>query len=115
MIKTVVHNLFRPRATHRYLKPFRGQTSATTPLCPLNTIMLNFMKMSCTVKHKVNLKSCRERDSLLLRYFYIIFMLLLHYFYVTFTLLLHYFYVTFTLLLRYCNARAFSNDYWQYI
>src|SRR6218665_1363202 len=74
-ITTVVHNLFRPRATYRYLKPFRGQTSATTPLCPMNTIMLNFMKMPCTVKHKVNLKSYRERDSLLLHYFYITAML----------------------------------------
>src|SRR6218665_476269 len=101
MSSPVVHNLFRPRATYRYLKPFRGQTSATTPLCPMNTIMLNFMKMSCTVKHKVNLKSYRERDSLLLHYFYVTFTLFLCYFYVTFTLLLRYFYVTFTLLLRY--------------
>ena len=28
---TVVHNLFRPRATYRFLKPFGGQTSATAP------------------------------------------------------------------------------------
>ena len=30
--------------------------------------MLNYMKMSFTVKHKVNLKSYRDRDSLLLHY-----------------------------------------------
>ena len=37
--------------------------------------MFKFMKMWCAVKHKVNIKCYRERDSLLLRYFYITVML----------------------------------------
>src|SRR6218665_3406185 len=32
--KTVVHNLFRPRATNRFPSPFGGQTSLTMYLMP---------------------------------------------------------------------------------
>src|SRR6218665_1524194 len=64
---SVVHNLFRSRATYRFLKPFGGQTSATAPFTSCE-YMLKFMKMSCAVKHKVSLKHYREEDALLLHY-----------------------------------------------
>jgi len=51
----VVHSLYRPRATNRYLKPFGGQTSATTQLMSDKCIN-EFTNMTCTVKHKVNCK-----------------------------------------------------------
>src|SRR6218665_3352267 len=50
--KPVVHNLFRRRATNRFLKPSGGQTSATTQ--PMSDkYMKTFTIMTCAVNHKV--------------------------------------------------------------
>jgi len=50
--KSVVHNLFWPRATNRFLKPFRGQTNATTqPM--FDKCEHKFKKMTCAVNTKL--------------------------------------------------------------
>src|SRR6218665_1944627 len=50
--RTVVHNLFRRRATNRFLKTSGGQTSATTQLMS-DKYMKTFTIMTCAVNHKV--------------------------------------------------------------
>ena len=58
-----MHNLFWPRATSRFHKPFRDQTSATTQ--PLSDkCVQKFTNMTCAVKHNVN-RRYREIHSLL--------------------------------------------------
>src|SRR6218665_809894 len=48
-LKPVVHNLFRPRATNRFLNPFGGQTSVT--IWMLNECLSKFKKTMFTVKY----------------------------------------------------------------
>jgi len=58
--KAVVHNLFRPRATKQFLKPFGGQAGVTTQL--MSDECLQMCRM-CPVRHKVNTKSYTEMHS----------------------------------------------------
>src|SRR6218665_3819635 len=68
----VVHNLFLSRATSRLLKLFGGLTSET--IMPVSDKRMPKLRMTCAVKHRVNIKSYRERDS---KYFCITILLVL--------------------------------------
>ena len=66
-IRTVVHNLFRTRATFLYLKLFGGQTNRPTTTKPyvrwMHVKTLQRMRMTYAIKNIVNIRSSSERDS----------------------------------------------------